>query len=204
MGIPISWYPGHMARARRNIEAAIRQVDAVIEVVDPRLPASARNPELQELLARRPKLIVGSKADLADPETTQAWLAHWESEGQAAVAVHLEAPDARNILQQQLDRFAVRRPGRKGLRWLIVGIPNVGKSTLINCLARGAKAVYGSQTRRYAGNTVDSHRRRTLSSRLSWSVMAKTRPAGTGLNLAWIGCIGGIAFDPETVGAFPS
>lgn len=188
-----------MARARRNIEAAIRQVDAVIEVVDARLPASARNPELQELLARRPKLIVGSKADLADPETTQAWLAHWESEGQAAVAVHLEAPDARNILQQQLDRFAVRRPGRKGLRWLIVGIPNVGKSTLINCLARGAKArtgakpgvTRGTQWIRIAGGhyLLDSPG-------LLWP---KLDPPERGLKLAWIGCIGENAFDPETV-----
>mgnify|MGYP001218780877 FL=1 len=199
MGIPISWYPGHMARARRQIEEAIRQVDAVIEVVDARLPLGSRNPELQELLARRPHLIVGSKADLADPATTKAWLAHWESQGEAAVAVDLAAPETRNVLQRQLNRFSARRPGRRSVRWLVVGIPNVGKSTLINCLAREAKArtgakpglTRGTQWIRIAGGhyLLDSPG-------LLWP---KLDPPERGLKLAWIGCIGENAFDPETV-----
>lgn len=145
MDIHISWYPGHMARARRQIEAAIRQVDAVIEVVDARLPVSSRNPELQDLLARRPRLIVGSKADLADPETTRAWIEHWQSEGVLAAAVNLEASETRNILRRHFDRFPARRSGRQGLRWLVVGIPNVGKSTLINCLAQGGRTRTGAK-----------------------------------------------------------
>lgn len=199
MDIPISWYPGHMARARRQIEAAIRQVDAVIEVVDARLPVSSRNPELQDLLARRPKLVVGSKADLADPETTQAWMTYWQSEGQAAAAVNLEASETRNILRRQFDRFSARRSGRQGLRWLVVGIPNVGKSTLINCLAQGGRARTGAKP----GITRGTQWIRTAgghylldSPGLLWP---KLDPPERGLKLAWIGCVSENAFDLETV-----
>lgn len=199
MGIPISWYPGHMARARRQIEAAMRQVDAVIEVVDARLPVSSRNPDLQELLSRRPRLIVGSKADLADPATTQAWLTYWESKGEAAVAVDLAAPETRSILLRQLERFDARRPGRRHMRWLVVGIPNVGKSTLINCLARVTKARVGAKpgvTRGTQWIRITGGHYLLDSPGLLWP---KLDPPERGLKLAWIGCISDNAFDPETV-----
>lgn len=129
----INWFPGHMNRARREIAGAIRQADVVVELVDARLPRSSRNPLLAKLCQDKPLLTLFAKADLADPETTEAWIEAW--------------PGPRPLAAVTSDRRSVKRvparcrelaphrggPGRT-LRILVVGIPNVGKSTLINTL----------------------------------------------------------------------
>ncbi|HEB91599.1 MAG TPA: ribosome biogenesis GTPase YlqF [Deltaproteobacteria bacterium] len=129
----INWFPGHMNRARREIAAAISKADVVIELVDARLPRSSRNPLLESLARTKPVLTVLAKADLADPETTAAWLAAWP--GDPPLALSMNDPRAVRAIPERCRHLAPHRggPGRT-LRTLVVGIPNVGKSTLINSL----------------------------------------------------------------------
>jgi ribosome biogenesis GTPase A len=154
----INWFPGHMNRARREIAEAIRKVDVVIELVDARLPISSRNPLLAELAANKPVQSVLAKADLADPETTRAWLEAWQ--GETPLAIAMSDPKAVRAIPQRCRRLAPHRdgPGRT-LRTLVVGIPNVGKSTLINTLTGRRIAKVGDRpaiTRRAQRFELDS------------------------------------------------
>ncbi len=129
----INWFPGHMNRARREIAGAIRQSDVVIELVDARLPRSSRNPLLADLVGDKPLLTLLAKADLADPETTEGWLEDWQ--GSRPLALVMTDPRSVRRIPSRCRELAPNRggPGRT-LRILVVGIPNVGKSTLINTL----------------------------------------------------------------------
>jgi ribosome biogenesis GTPase A len=146
----IQWYPGHMTKARRELAEAMPAQDVIIEVLDARLPASSANPVVTELRRDKPCLKVLSKSDLADPETTEAWIRHLESRGPGAVlaaALSTERPgDARARVHELCKRLAPRPivPG-KPMRALIVGVPNVGKSTLINTLMNRIVAVVGDK-----------------------------------------------------------
>lgn len=143
----IQWYPGHMTKARRELAAAIPLQDVVIEVLDARIPAASGNPVVTELRGQKPCLKVLSKSDLADPEITQAWLRHFESgrgEGMAersggpvlALATRTDrAAETRTQVALLCKRLVKRGEGSvRPVRALIVGVPNVGKSTLINTL----------------------------------------------------------------------
>jgi len=140
----IHWYPGHMNRARREIAAAIRQVHVVIELVDGRLPISSRNPLLMQLTGEKPLLTVLAKSDLADPEVTEAWLQDWPGRRPLALVM-----TDRKSVRQIPKRCRELAPGRGGpgrtLKTLVVGIPNVGKSTLINTLTGRRIAKVGDQ-----------------------------------------------------------
>ena len=129
----INWFPGHMNRARREIAAAIRKVDVVIELVDARLPQSSRNPMLGELAGDKPTLTLMSKADLADPETTAEWLNAWP--GRRPLPLVMSDQKSVRAVPKRCRELAPHRGGPgKTIRTMVVGIPNVGKSTLINSL----------------------------------------------------------------------
>ncbi len=143
----IQWFPGHMARTRRKIQESLSQVDAVIEIVDARIPQSSRNPELDHWVGRKPRLIVLNKADLADEASTKRWITYYESHGIAAIAVDCKSgrgfngfmPALRRILRDLIEKWESKGMNH-AIRAMIVGIPNVGKSSFINRLNKGGKA----------------------------------------------------------------
>lgn len=135
----VSWYPGHMAKAKRLLKEQLSRVDVVLELCDARLPFSSRNPDLNELLAGKPQILLLNKADLADSATTAAWLKAFRAEGLQALAIEAVKSN-KNILKQiaLAAEEKVKKSQARGIsrvvRALVVGVPNVGKSTLINSL----------------------------------------------------------------------
>ena len=131
----VQWYPGQMAKAKRVLRENLKLVDAVIEVLDARLPSSSRNPDIRELLERRPVVAVLTRPDLADPAQTAAWLHSLREDYFAVAVVNGTTGEGTKKLLQLLGTLPRRRKhGQRPLRLIIVGIPNVGKSSLINRL----------------------------------------------------------------------
>ncbi len=143
----IQWFPGHMTKTKRKIVENLKLVDIVVEIVDARVPQSSRNPDLDELIVNKPKLIILNKSDIADPERTTEWINYYKSKGIGSIAVdcksrkgfNLFVPMVKDILKEKID-IAKNKGINKGIRVMIVGIPNVGKSSFINCLSSGKKA----------------------------------------------------------------
>ena len=138
--VPISWYPGHMAKTMKQIEADLRIVDIVIELLDARIPIASQNPEIANKIKNKKKLVVLNKADLADEKTNQKWVNYFENQGIPAVLVDSNSGKGidkfikkiEEVMQEMLEGQASKgRIGRK-IRAMILGIPNVGKSSFIN------------------------------------------------------------------------
>lgn len=143
----VQWYPGHMHKARKEIKKVMPQVDIVVEVMDARIPYSSENPVVKDLREQRPCIKILNKADLADPITTQNWIKHLEQEeGVTALALVAEQKgQAKQILSMCKKLLPHRNLDTRPARLMIVGIPNVGKSTLINALAQRAIAKVGNE-----------------------------------------------------------
>jgi len=143
----IQWFPGHMHKARKEIEECIPQVDVIIEVLDARIPFSSENPLISTLRGDKPCVKVLNKRDLADPESTQKWIDHFEQEsGVKAMAITTSIPQEVHKIMELCRKLAPNREAMgKNIRTMIMGIPNVGKSTIINTLAGRTIAQTGNQ-----------------------------------------------------------
>lgn len=150
---PIQWFPGHMAKARRFVEEKIKLVDIVFELLDARIPYSSENPMFSEMIHNKPKLILLNKSDLADDNETKKWIQYFKSQGQMAIAVsstqgnpYAEVIKAsKTILKDVFDKERSKGLKSRPIRAMILGIPNVGKSQLINNLAGKTKAKTGDK-----------------------------------------------------------
>ena len=143
----IQWYPGHMHKAQKEIAEAIPQIDVIIEVLDARIPFSSENPMISELRGDKPVVKVLNKRDLADPEMTQLWIEHLEKEQNVkAMAITTSQPQEVHKILELCRKLAPHRGEiGKNIRTMIMGIPNVGKSTIINTLAGRSIAITGNQ-----------------------------------------------------------
>lgn len=144
----IQWFPGHMAKTRRMIRECLQLVDLVIEILDARIPYSSKNPEISSLCENKPILTVFNKSSLSDPAVNDRWVSHYRKNGgnplfidcKTGVGLNRIEPEIRTVLQEKIRRYESKGMSGKRLKAMVVGIPNVGKSTFINCLAGRVKA----------------------------------------------------------------
>lgn len=149
----IQWFPGHMAKARREISEKLKLVDIVLEIVDARVPLSSRNPMMGEILKDKPTLVLLNKANLADKKVTLEWIEYFKEQGIKALDIDLIdnynvnkiIPACNEVLAKQIEASKAKGFSNFKIRALVVGIPNVGKSTFINTLARRKAAVTGDK-----------------------------------------------------------
>jgi len=148
----LQWYPGHMAKTRRMIEENLKNIDVVVEILDARIPFSGRNPNFDDIIINKPRLVVMNKYDLADTSITDKWISWYQQQGIKVIPMSCEtglginkiAPATRELIKEKIEK--ANAAGRNiGVKIMMVGIPNVGKSTLINRLSGKASAKTGDR-----------------------------------------------------------
>lgn len=153
MAVTIQWFPGHMAKAIRQFEENVGVVDIVFEVVDARIPYSSQNPEVARITGQKPHLLILTKKDLADPNMTQRWLTYFQTHRQPAIAIDAKTrfnindllPIISPLLEDKLAREAQKGMKKRPIRAISVGVPNVGKSTVLNRLVNRRAAQVGNR-----------------------------------------------------------
>ena len=197
----IQWFPGHMHLTRQAIMERVKEIDVVIEVLDARLPGSSANPLLQEMTGHKPRLKILNKQDLADPVQTRAWLDWYNAQSETrAIALDASEPAPTKRLIEQCKLLAPSRGGMaKPMRVLICGVPNVGKSTLINSMSGKTQAKTGNE----AGITKIEQRIVLADDFYLWDTPGMLWPRiiveKSGFNLAASGAVGRNAYDEELV-----
>lgn len=144
----IQWFPGHMTKTKRQIQASLRLVDAVAEIIDARIPISSRNPDLAKLVQNKPRIILLNKCDMANQTATKMWIDYFENQGITAIAVDCKsgkglnkfAPAVNKVMSEKINRLKAKGMVNPTMRIMIVGIPNVGKSSFINKIAKQSRA----------------------------------------------------------------
>ena len=205
----IQWYPGHMTKTRRMMEADLRLVDAVCEILDARIPRSSRNPDIDAICGNKPRMVILNRIDMADPDRTAAWAAWFKAQGMAVIRTVCKnrkgitdfGPALRRLLAEKLRRYAEKGMAGKPLKVMVVGIPNVGKSTFINQIAgrKGAKAENRpGVTRGKQWVTVDQGLLLLDTPGILWP---KFEDPEVGLRLAFTGAVKDDILDVETLSA---
>ena len=149
----INWYPGHMKKTMDNIRASLKLVDIVGEIIDARIPISSKNPVIDDVLKDKPRIMILNKSDMADENETKKWLSYYRKQGYGAVvvdALHSKGLDkiysvAKEMLADKFKKLAEKNLSAKTIRMMIVGIPNVGKSTFINSISKRKSAKIGDR-----------------------------------------------------------
>ena len=144
----IQWFPGHMTKTKRKIQENLKLVDAVVEIVDARIPKSSRNPDLNSIINNKPKILVLNKCDMADPVLTTKWLDYYISNGTPTITLDCKSgrgissfiPKVKNVLSDKINSYKKKGFINKSLKIMVVGIPNVGKSSFINKMSKEKKA----------------------------------------------------------------
>ena len=204
----IQWYPGHMTKTRRQIEADLKNVDIVAEIVDARIPAASRNPDIDAICAGKPRLIVLNRADQADPAQNKAWSSFFRQQGfyvmetdaKTGSGVKRFSLTVREALKDQIARWREKGQVGRPVRAMIVGVPNVGKSTFINKVARKKSAKTSDRpgvTRGKQWVNVDSSLDLLDTPGILWP---KFEDETTGMLLAFTGAVKDDVMDVETLG----
>ena len=203
----IQWYPGHMTKTRRMIVDQIKNVDAVCEILDSRIPISSRNPDVDELTAGKPRLVVLNRVDQADPEATKKWAAYFKAKGYAVLESNAKggmgtakfAAAVRELLAEKLQAYAEKGMVGRVVRVMILGIPNVGKSTFINKVAGRKTAKTEDRpgvTRSKQWVPIDKGLELLDTPGILWP---KFEDQSVGLNLAYTGAVKDDILDIETL-----
>ena len=204
----IQWYPGHMTKTRRMIAEQIKNVDAVCEILDARIPVSSRNPDVDELTAGKPRLVVLNRADQADRAATDRWAAYFRARGYAVLESDAKrgqgtarlAAAVRELLADKLRAYAEKGQAGRVVRVMILGIPNVGKSTFINKVAGRKTAKTEDRpgvTRSKQWVPIDRNLELLDTPGILWP---KFEDQSVGLNLAFTGAVKDDILDVETLG----
>ena len=144
----IQWFPGHMTKTKRQIHASLKLVDAVAEIIDARIPESSRNPDLDSIIQNKPRVVLMNKCDMADPSSTQKWINYFKNNGIVAIPIDCKTGRGINkfvssvneVLKEKIEKQKAKGLLNPTVRVMIVGIPNVGKSTFINRISKNRKA----------------------------------------------------------------
>lgn len=144
----IQWFPGHMTKTKRQIQASLKLVDAVAEIIDARIPVSSRNPDLDSIIQNKPRVVLMNKCDMADPSSTQKWINYFKNNGIEAIPIDCKTGRGINkfvssvneVLKEKIEKQKAKGLLNPTVRVMIVGIPNVGKSTFINRISKNRKA----------------------------------------------------------------
>ena len=205
----IQWYPGHMTKTRRMMEESLKLVDGVCEILDARIPASSRNPDLDEIVGGKPRLVVLNRIDQADPAMVRRWAAWFKSQGMAVLETDCKSrkgvggfvPAIRAMLSEKLQRYQEKGQVGRPLKIMVAGIPNVGKSTFINQIA-GRKSAKAENrpgvTRGKQWITVDQGLLLLDTPGILWP---KFEDREVGMRLAYTGAVKDDIMDLETLSA---
>lgn len=203
----IQWYPGHMTKTRRQMEADLGLVDMVAEIVDARIPVSSRNPDIDAIVGTKPRLIIFNRADQADPEANRIWGKWFRDKGYAVIetdartgkGVNQFPPASRALLKDRLEKWKAKGLVGRPVRAMVVGVPNVGKSTFINQVAKRKSAKAGDRpgvTRGKQWVTVDQGLQLLDTPGILWPKFEDER---AGLHLAYTGAVKDEIMDVETL-----
>lgn len=201
----IQWYPGHMTKTRRQMEEDIKLVDLVAEVVDARIPISSRNPDIDAMVGSKPRLIIFNRADQADPAMTASWLAWFrergcgtmETDARTGKGVAQFSAAAKSVLKDKIEAWKAKGQVGRPVRAMVVGVPNVGKSTFINKVAKRKSAKAGDRpgvTRGKQWVSVDSTLQLLDTPGILWP---KFEDETIGLHLAFTGAVKDEIMDAE-------